>query len=224
MNTVAEDIGKIRTVLQDPSTGKILRSAQLDLCDLLDHLLPLRPHLSSLYLAGGAIVSTVLNEPVKDYDFFCKTKYQAEFLRKIFSEMGVGVHGPLHIKAITDRAVSFTSSSFKKNYPYFQIITKWYGQPKEVISKFDYVHCMSYFNGSALYTYSAFPELCSRKVLRRNPTCQEPPNPLRLKKFLRRGWHVEDERDEGFRLLRELDLHENEEEEKEPITMWWIDS
>ncbi len=106
------------------------------------------------FIAGGCFASLLNNEEVNDYDFYF-TNYDAvnKFTSNIQSSLKKAkVFSKQNKLKYTfkqthesDQALSF------EFYPDFgkpikiQFITKYYGEPKEVVGKFDFLHCQSYY-------------------------------------------------------------------------------
>ncbi|MCY9592357.1 hypothetical protein PC41400_14955 [Paenibacillus chitinolyticus] len=133
---------------------------------ILAELMPSHLRLDFLkhsYIAGGCIYSIYQSQEPKDYDFFLTDESFASQLRKHFLEKESGYHGkevsggmyldyPL---TITENAISIGR---------YQIITRWIGQPKEVVKEFDFRHLQFYYVGNGIETVTQYDFLDSRDL------------------------------------------------------------
>ena len=78
-----------------------------------------------MYFAGGCIYSLANNKEPKDYDIFLAS----DKLIKKLKSLDIWVHK-------SDNALS---------YGKFQVVTKFYGKPKEVVGQFDFKHNMHWY-------------------------------------------------------------------------------
>jgi len=73
-----------------------------------------------------------------------------------------------------------------------QIIIRFYGDPEEVHSNFDYVHCMNYWtswDGELMLRSEALESLLVKQLIyvgSKYPVCSA----IRMRKFVKRGWHI----------------------------------
>lgn len=152
--------------------------------------------LEKSFIAGGAIRSLLLNEPINDYDFyFVDEESAASVKRSISNAMMNGTlfskREKLHLnfKTLTDNALTFNLTGTDKYT--IQFITKYAGAPDRVINRFDFTNSMAYF----LPKYdllSIKPEMHNSlfsKELVFNPNCWGPAFSLkRFQKFTKDGW------------------------------------
>jgi hypothetical protein len=83
------------------------------------------------FIAGGCIYSLANDEEPKDYDFFITDRnFVAELVNKLRNAPDICV--------FSDNAISFDGGRF-------QIITRYIGQPDDVVGEFDFRHNMFYF-------------------------------------------------------------------------------
>lgn len=82
--------------------------------------------IDEMYFAGGCIYSLANGKEPKDYDIFLKSNKLIPKLK----ELDIWV-------CKTDNALS---------YGKFQVVIKFYGEPEEVVSQFDFKHNMHWFD------------------------------------------------------------------------------
>lgn len=152
-----------------------------------------------VFLAGGALASTVQGEAIKDYDLFCVTKeVQDKFKKCLYDNKKV------QITSVTDRAVSFVLNG---KLPYYQLVLFDYGHPQCVIDRFDWVHCRAAVTLGFPPEHVIHPEFldCAyHKILKRDISDYGKPfnfNMARTQKFLDRGYELYDETREALDLL-----------------------
>lgn len=152
---------------------------------------------STTVLAGGALTSLLQNKKPKDLDLFCQTEGD---LKRLLAKVYLLIPGPRLI--VTDNAVTIR----RLYLPDIQVIRTSVGSPTEIINRFDWVHCMAFyqFERSEFGCHPGFRECAEGKILRQNSLLEGPINPARLGKFLKRGYTIEDPKAEGLRLLKEL--------------------
>jgi hypothetical protein len=175
----------------------------------------INPHLKKIFenrsfLAGGAIRALKMNKPVNDYDFFFSDKETAqEFLSTIESGLKqtttpFAKQETLKLNKIhkSDNAITFTLKSVDENAEIveetqreykIQFITKYYGNPMEVVNRFDFHHCMGYYiyQVDELYTTPLMEKAIKAKQLVYNPSSQEnglEGLPRRFVKFVEMGF------------------------------------
>lgn len=99
-----------------------------------------------LFLSGNSIANMFREESVHDYDFFAKSQKVAGLIAKILEK---DFHQYISKKDehYIDAGNAITMRD-KASY-----IVNFYGEPDEVRNRFDYVHCMPYYD---LYTGKLF--------------------------------------------------------------------
>lgn len=94
-----------------------------ELCALFD---------AEAYVAGGAIASLLRGETPKDYDIFLRTE-------ETVGRVKIALLGKATCS--TDRALSFDLDGMS-----IQLITAHWDQPEAMVGRFDFVHCMGYYD------------------------------------------------------------------------------
>ena len=117
------------------------------------------------FIAGGAIYSHYNNLEVNDYDFFLDDVHLVNSFIAYFKdyvqdrEVGNCLTGMYNRNTIclSKYAISFNEK--------FQIIIKYIGTPKEVVSEFDFKHNMfSYKYGDKVECFSEWDSLIDNKI------------------------------------------------------------
>lgn len=138
---------------------------------------------SDCYIAGGAITSIFSGSVINDYDIYFNTENAyKEFLLKIPSEY--------KLEWSTDNA-----KSYKIGKETFQLISKasFMGEPKDILSLFDFTICMGAFSfkETKFYLCDKFLKDLSCKELIVNIKGFYPLATLfRIRKFLHRGYKI----------------------------------
>jgi hypothetical protein len=128
--------------IYNPADGKLFCVAELNkVCMTLRSLLT--PALYTLFeencfFAGGTFYSLITKSKINDFDVFFNTEQaKNEFVTLYEKE-----YGRTHNSYKTQNAFTFKNGSLPApvQFIHFQV-----GSPKEVISRFDFVHCQNYF-------------------------------------------------------------------------------
>jgi hypothetical protein len=153
------------------------------------------------YIAGGSLSSIIRDEKPKDIDYFVSNKEALDAIQEYFkkryeiSQMYQREnHRPITLlngyddvpMFYTDRAISLCED--------FQIILKDYGDPEEVCSRFDYVHCMGYYfpSNNELNVTLDTKISAERKILIYNITSTTPiTSAYRMAKLIESGWKIQ---------------------------------
>lgn len=104
------------------------------------------------YLTGSSLVQMLHGKPVKDYDFYFKDEKYAEKLKNFFllsndtklesdymyTQYIIGGPG---IVIVTTNSVTIA-----KGFDTFQFVHRKSGEPKEIISKFDFLHDLAFYD------------------------------------------------------------------------------
>ena len=155
---------------------------------------------------GGCIASMLLQEEVNDYDVYFQNKKTALEVARYYATLDLHIV----VKEEDDRIRLFIASS-GESYPkvdtnkkfqpiYFtsnaitltdkvQIVTRFYGSPKDIHDNYDFVHCMNYWtrlDGLVLKT-DALASLLT-KELRYIGSKYPLSSIIRTRKFIKRGW------------------------------------
>lgn len=120
------------------------------------------------YIAGGCFKNIFNGEPVKDIDIFFKTPENAEFARNFFKSSKEYIFSYENTNCISYRN--------KQTGVRVELITAYFGEPAEMISKFDFsITKFAYFKDDETGEYEAvyhpdfFEHLTLRKlVIERN--------------------------------------------------------
>jgi hypothetical protein len=137
------------------------------------------------YITGGCIPSMLMDEFVNDYDIYFYTKEDADRVKKYFETAHTkNKDDKFHVKLITDNAINLSDK--------IQLITKFVGQPYDVVEKFDWKHIKSYYicKEERLYlTNNVYQLICEKELIY---TGSDYPlsSLMRLKKYIKKGWNV----------------------------------
>lgn len=162
------------------------------------------------FISGGAIANLIADEEINDYDYHFTDKESLDKIYDYFdSQVGVvihhkdGVKGAKAYKSYRGNTVIITDNAITLNE--FQFILKDYGEPEDVVSKFDFVHCMGYYipkDNELVVEYDTYVH-CKAKSLRFNKMSDTPVTSFyRYVKFVERGW--KSFRNEESKLLMKL--------------------
>jgi hypothetical protein len=173
------------------------------------------------FIGGGAIYSLYNGSEPNDYDFFLTDKDLVNRLREAIikhlndfsnpeslyiNEKENMIHGSVfgHRYLITDNAISVDGK--------YQIITRWVGEPEEVISEFDFKHNMYCYRNKELHTYSQWDYLEDNKLRYNEKRARDICGTIiRVKKFVERG-HTITNREMSKMLLKLHEVGFNERE------------
>ncbi len=137
---------------------------------------------ADIYIAGGAIVSYLIKQPIVDYDFFIKTPEACESIRNYLRELGDNL-------AVTQNAVTRLLPTGEK----LQVVTRFSGPPSRVFESFDFEHCKAYYD-PATGELSYKEDIIGKMALVYTGIDNYPLNTLkRLVKFTKRGWNIDNE-------------------------------
>ncbi|WP_372011415.1 hypothetical protein NBRC13296_12715 [Paenibacillus chitinolyticus] len=114
------------------------------------------------YIAGGCIYSIYQCQEPKDYDFFLKDESFVRELREHFLDES-GYHGK-EISGGVYRGYPLTITENAISIGKYQIITRWIGQPEEVVKEFDFKHLQFYHAGNEIETVTQFDFLDSKEL------------------------------------------------------------
>lgn len=132
------------------------------------------------YFAGGCFKSLVLNEKVNDYDIYFKTEAAAKRFKKIFQV-------DFEPKLVTNNAVTI-----ELNGKTIQFITKFFGQPFQVIRHFDFEHCQNFYNPADKFLELKSHSILSRTLVFNNRAHLPISSIKRIAKFAAQGWIIKD--------------------------------
>lgn len=135
------------------------------------------------YLAGGCVRSVFCSESINDFDMFFPS--QSEFDRCV--ESMNGDDSPSF--SVTDTAWTHITEKGDR----YQLICASFGQPEEVIKRFDYTMCMGAYDPRKrdFILDPLFLKHCSQRRLIFNVNSEFPICSLwRAVKFIKRGWKL----------------------------------
>jgi hypothetical protein len=155
------------------------------------------------YIAGGAIASLLLGEPVQDYDVYVRQAATAQALKAyyeaFFEHHPAPVHDPHHPFALADeptapcRPLTMTSNAVYLSTR-IQLMTSFYGEPNWMVSLYDYEHCTGYYTAGEgrLVVSAAARQAIAMRSLHYRPGALFPMlSLLRLPKFIARGYTID---------------------------------
>lgn len=140
------------------------------------------------FITGGCIPSMLLDEFVNDFDIYLIVQEDADTIKKYYESLevneldlkGTKVYLP---KLITDNSVNLTDK--------VQIILKFCGQPADIVAKFDWKHIKSWWCcNNGLHLCDDVYKLIVEKDLVYTGSEFPLSSVLRLRKFIKKGWHV----------------------------------
>lgn len=140
------------------------------------------------YIAGGVIVSLVLDEPIQDYDFFFKNQDTADTVNSYFrhQQQNNAKGEDYEIRAVTKNGVTLKLNSGE----IIQLVTRFSGMPDKLFKSFDWEHCKCYYDfANQDLTYNS--HLILSKELVYTEDDNYPVNALkRAFKFVKRGYTI----------------------------------
>ena len=158
-------------------------------------------HLESFFythcvISGGMISALFHDEAVHDIDLYCKDKLMMQSIKDYIVNSGKNIKsiesyeldsdgnkvskGPAH-PCVTENAVTLT------NDVQFIYIDTW----PNAQSKFDFVHCMPYYDIGTQKLYISEAQFNAIKNKRLIPTGKVETKEKRIDKYVKRGWNVQ---------------------------------
>lgn len=185
-------------------------------------------------VTGGAIVSLLTNEEVKDFDVYFRTKEAAQKIAKyyvdrfnkehpdteaelkveenrikiVIASKGVASENPEHLQEQFEDVFDVLPSSETDNKPKYrpiflssnaitlankiQLVIRFYGEPDEIQSNYDFVHCTSYWTShdcNLVLRPEAVLAILNKELIyvgSKYPLCSV----IRTRKFIKRGYHI----------------------------------
>ncbi|EJW14106.1 hypothetical protein OB446_026835 [Paenibacillus alvei] len=173
------------------------------------------------FISGGCIYSLYNGKEPKDYDFFVRTQSLADRLREFYMSLVVQdtsddkhkkeknifiVHYKGQRVVITKNAISIGKK--------YQIITKFFGAPKEVVTEFDFKHNMFYHQNDRINTLSDWEYLDSNSLAYNEQRARDISGTIiRVHKFCERGMTITNaEMSKMLRKLRDIGFTARENE------------
>lgn len=145
------------------------------------------------FVGGGAIYSLYNDQEPKDIDFFVDNEDLVKDLRSYFALYLIGKGFDMDKKVIVskykDLNLVFTKNAISIGK--YQIITRWVGEPEEVVNEFDFKHNMFYIYKGEFDTFSQW-DFLEDNVLRYNENRARDicGTIIRTKKFVERGFKL----------------------------------
>lgn len=140
------------------------------------------------YIAGGAVVSLVLDEKINDYDLFFKTEGAVAVIKTFFDTPKQ--LGNISIKAVTVNGITIV---LEETGEVFQLVTRFYGDTNRVFTTFDFTHCRAFFDLNS-HDLMYHKDVIEAKKLVYDGIDQYPVNALkRMVRFVKRGWEPDNE-------------------------------
>lgn len=144
---------------------------------------------SGTYIAGGAIASLLLNEPVNDFDVYFTDDNTCKYFNNLVNNSVEGLVKDINENyfgtLIKGKVITSNAITLKNN---FQLITKLSGEPKHVTSTFDFEHCRAYYvpaEDKLFISPLTYNCIMNRKLMVHN---KDTYSTNRLNKFRDRGW------------------------------------
>lgn len=152
------------------------------------------------FIAGGALRSALMREPIKDYDIFFDNAHSADDAARYLDaviEAKALVNDPYPFKRAfqTENAHSFYFRWEGVNYQ-IQFVKRYYDAPLACVKKFDFTHSMGYysFGDDTLVVTPEMRDALRDKTLVFNPDCYSPTHSSgRAAKFIKQGWTIDKE-------------------------------
>jgi len=135
------------------------------------------------FITGGAIPSMLMDEWVNDYDIYFYSQTDADKVRGYF-ERRLEYKGKFHVNLLTENAINLSDK--------IQLITKFVGNPKNVVEKFDWQHIKSWYccKTEKLHLTPDVYQLVVEKELIYTGSDYPLSSLMRLKKYIKKGWNV----------------------------------
>ena len=168
------------------------------------------------FIAGGCIYSLYNNKPVNDYDFFLKDErlafkiinYFKPYVKIETDDFSSGEYEG-HSFRITKNAISFDNT--------YQIVSKFIGEPWEVVNQFDFKHNMfAYRYKGNVECFSEWEFLTDNTLHFNEERARDLCGViLRLPKFINKGFNIS--KSETAKILKKLNEQGFTEREEEII-------
>lgn len=172
-----------------------------------------------VYISGGCIYSLYNDKEPKDYDFFVRSEAYAQKLVDFFVTSYLDLDAAIEFKegrmkifyhkgtrvVLTKNAISLGNK---------QIITKFIGEPREVINEFDFKHNMFWHENDKIETLSQWDFLDSTQLYYNENRARDISGTIiRVHKFCERGMTISNaEMSKMLKKLREVGFTERENE------------
>ena len=161
---------------------------------------------SNAFIAGGCIPSMLMDEWVNDYDIYFTSKVIADAVREYYYRIRTNELLKTSIKeeVVTDDYTKIVYKDEVKNSfrPVFitknaitltdkiQLITKFTGDPWDVIKNFDWAHLRSYYKYPKLHLDPDVYRLITEKDLVYTGSAYPLSSMMRMQKYTKKGWKI----------------------------------
>jgi hypothetical protein len=150
----------------------------------------------NFFMAGGCIYSLYNNKIPNDYDIFLKNKETSDLVVKYFMKyLNKMARDGTYLGKYKDFNITKTKYAITIG-DFFQIILKYYGEPNDVCSEFDFKHNMFYFDPNTEMVFNqtntSYSFLSSNKLYL-NPLRARDYSGImmRIPKFIERGFKID---------------------------------
>jgi hypothetical protein len=136
------------------------------------------------FISGGCIPTMLMDDFVNDFDFYFIDEESANKVKSYYEANKNNTNkDKYHVKLITDNAINLSDK--------VQLITKFVGTPEKVVNNFDWQHIKSYYKyPDGLSLTSDIYKLIMEKELVYTGSAYPLSSLMRLKKYIKKGWHV----------------------------------
>jgi hypothetical protein len=148
-----------------------------------------------IYIAGGAISSLFRGEEVKDYDVYFRNeaakRWVVNQLIILFKEeTSLYTYDYSHNPYISSGDFVITENAILLKSKKIQFITRYIGEPVDMVENFDFIHAKNFFHRDELtVNVNALESILTNQLIY---TGSEYPvtSLYRMKRFLKRGWNI----------------------------------
>jgi len=176
-----------------------------------------------IVVAGGCIVSMLLEESINDFDIFLTERSSRdrllEYYLKLCNREGVDLNKVPYIRVVVLEDKLFYPAIFTRNAitltERIQIVIKpmdTYMSPSQIVEKFDFLHTQNYWTyASGIVTKKEALECILTKKLIYTGSDYPVSSLIRVAKYLKKGWRISPS--QMFKIafqVSELDLSDSE--------------
>lgn len=168
----------------------------------------------NIYICGGCIYSLRHDEEPNDFDFFLKSEDLANELIEYFKAQEVAPFKNLLQGKY--KGLNLLISKYAITLGKYQIITKYIGEPLDVVMQFDFKHNMFYYYDGYIHNAVDWEFLETNRISYNENRARDICGTiLRIAKFSKRGMSVP--KKEVAKMLKKLEENGFDEREKEII-------
>lgn len=143
------------------------------------------------FVTGGCIPSMAMDEFVNDYDIYLFDKKSVDAVKSYFQNVHQQEKQPVEIAVKPKYKVNLITENAINLSDKIQIITKYYGEPIDVVGSFDFQHIKSWFRfNSEIIFCDEFYRLIHEKELVYTGSEYPLSSFFRVKKYIKKGWNV----------------------------------